>query len=384
MRVLVCPQEFKGSLTAEEAAAAIARGARNALARRGLAGLVVERPIADGGPGTLALLAGATGAGVRRVGVAGPLGEPVSARLALLPRAGRAPLAIVEPAEACGLALLPPGRRDPAAATTRGVGELLLRALLDGAREVVVGVGGTATNDGGSGAASALGLMLRDARGAPLAEGGAALAHLARIERAPGEGTPGPLAGAVVRIAVDVSNPLLGPEGATATYGPQKGVDAALLPRLEAGLARWADRCREDLGVDVADREGAGAGGGLPVGLLAASCAGGAEARIEGGSALVGEAVGLPAAARAADVVITGEGRLDEQSAFGKATSYAASVAASAGLPCLAVCGELGSTPPGVRDVEAAGAGRSAEEAMRRAEALVARAAERLLARFLA
>lgn len=384
MRVLVCPQEFKGSLTAQQAASAIARGARRAIARSGVAGRVIERPIADGGPGTLDLLAAAPGSRVRRVAVTGPLGEPVSARLALLARPGKAPIAVVESAEACGLARLPAGRRDPARTTTRGVGELLACALEAGAREVVIGVGGTATNDGGSGAARALGLMLRDARGAPLAEGGAALVDLARIERARPPGPPGAFRGAVLRIAVDVANPLLGPEGATATYGPQKGVDAPLAARLEAGLARWAARCREDLGVDAAGVAGAGAGGGLPLGLLAVSAAGGAVARVEGGAALVGEAVGLASAARRSDLIITGEGRLDEQSAFGKATSYAAALAASAGRPCLAVCGEVTSWPPGVLDAEAAGAGRSDEEAMRRAEPLVALAAERLLIRFLA
>ncbi len=384
MRVLVCPQEFKGSLTAEQAASSIARGARRALARAGVEGRVVERPLADGGPGTVDVLAAAEPAALSRVRVSGPLGEPVAARLAMLARASGAPVAIVESAEACGIARLSAGRRDPARATTRGVGELITRALAHGAREIVVGVGGTATNDGGAGAARALGLALIDARGAPLAEGGGALVDLGRIERARGGPCSEALRGASLRIAVDVANPLLGPEGATAVYGPQKGVDAVLARRLEAGLARWAARCLEDVGVDVADVAGAGAGGGLPVGLLAAAAAAGAEAKLEGGAALVGEAVGLAAAARRSDLVITGEGRLDEQSAFGKATHYAAGVAAAAGRPCLAVCGELAARPPGLVDYEEAAAGRPPEEAMRRAHELVMRAAERLVTRFLA
>ena len=151
----------------------------------------------------------------------------------------------------------------------------------------------------------------------------------------------------------------------------------------EAGLARWVERCRADLGVDVEERAGAGAGGGLPVGLLAAAAVSGAEASIESGAALVGEAVGLAAAARRADLVITGEGRLDAQSSFGKSTAHAADLATEAGRPCLAVCGELVALPPGIADAEAAGAGRSSEEAMRLAPELVSQAAERLVTRFL-
>ncbi len=385
MRVLVCPQEFRGSLTAEEAASAIARGARRALDRSGVASRVIEQPIADGGPGTLSVLTAAAGAArVLRVHVTGPLGDPVGARLALLPGSAGTPVAVIESAEACGLGRVPEGRRDPGRATTRGVGELVARALAEGAREIVVGVGGTATNDGGAGAARVLGLALRDAAGAPLAEGGEALAGLARIERAQGASSPEALGGATLRIAVDVANPLLGPQGAIAVYGPQKGVEAALAGRLEAGLERWAARCREDQGVDLSEVEGAGAGGGLPVGLLTAASAGGAGGQIESGAAFVGEAIGFDAAARRADLIITGEGRLDEQSAFGKATRYAADVAAAAGRPCLAVCGEVASRPAGVLDAEGAGAGRPAEEAMRRADELVTLAADRLLTRFLA
>ncbi len=386
MRLLICPQEFKGSLTAGQAASAIARGARRALGLAGVVPTLVERPLADGGPGTLEILTALSrlsGWRLHRTLVTGPLGEAVEARFAVL-RRGPPPLAIVESAQACGLLLLPAERRDPARASTRGVGGLIAEALTVGAREVVVGVGGSGTNDGGAGAARALGLALRDEAGAPLAEGGAALVGLARVERAPlSRALAGALEGARLRIAVDVSNPLLGPTGATAVYGPQKGAGAALAPTLEAGLARWAERCRADLGVDIEEPAGAGAGGGLPAGLLAAAAAAGAEASVESGAALVGEAVGLPAAVRRADLVITGEGRLDAQSGFGKATAHAADVATAAGRPCLAVCGKLEALPPGIGDAEEAGAGRSTEEAMRLAPELVSQAAERLVTRFL-
>jgi glycerate kinase len=390
MRLLICPQEFKGSLTAGQAASAIARGARRALGLVDMVAMVVERPLADGGPGTLDILAtlprssGAGGGTLRRVRVTGPLGEAVPARFALLPRTDGPPLAVVESAQACGLLLLPAERRDPAQATTRGVGELIAAALAEGAREVVVGVGGSGTNDGGAGAARALGLALRDAEGAPLAEGGAALVGPARVELAPlSTALASALDGARLRIAVDVTSPLLGPLGATAVYGPQKGVDAALARTLEAGLARWAERCRDDLSVDIEEPAGAGAGGGLAAGLLAAAATSGATASVESGAALVGEAVGLRAAARRADLVITGEGRLDAQSGFGKSTAHAADVATAEGRACLAVCGEFELLPPGIADAEEAGAGRSTEEAMRLAPELVSQAAERLVTRYL-
>ncbi len=390
MRLLICPQEFKGSLAAAQAASAIARGARRALGLAGVTATVVERPLADGGPGTLQILAErspsapAGGVALRRVLVTGPLGEAVEARFALFPRPSATPLAVVESAQACGILMLPSERRDPGRATTRGVGELVAAALSAGAREVLIGVGGTATNDGGAGAARVLGLALRDAEGVPLAEGGAALADLAQVARAPmSRALARAMAGARLRVAVDVTSPLLGPLGATAVYGPQKGVDAALAPVLEAGLARWAERCREELGVDVEEPAGAGAGGGLPAGLLAAAHAAGSDASVESGAALVGQAVGLAAAVRRADLVITGEGRLDLQSGLGKTTAHAADVATAAGRPCLAVCGELEALPPGIVDAEAAGAGHEAEQAMRLAPELVSQAAERLVTRYL-
>jgi len=390
MRLLICPQEFKGSLTAEQAASAIARGARRALGLADVVATVVERPLADGGPGTLDILAtlprssGAAGGMLRRANVTGPLGEAVTARFALLPRPDAPPLAVVESAQACGLLLLPAERRDPAHATTRGVGELIAAALAAGAREVVVGVGGSGTNDGGAGAARALGLSLRDVDGAPLAEGGAPLVGLARVELAPlSTALASALDGARLRIAVDVTSPLLGPLGATSVYGRQKGVDAALAPKLEAGLTRWAERCRDDLSVDIEEPAGAGAGGGLPAGLLAVAATSGATASVESGAAFVGDAVGLAAAARRADLVITGEGRLDAQSSFGKSTAHAADVAIAAARPCLAVCGELEVLPPGIADAEEAGSGRSREEAMHLAPELVSQAAERLVTRYL-
>ena len=369
LRILICPQEFKGSLTATEAAHAIAEGVRRALPDAEL----VEAPTADGGPGTVSLVHAAAGGELIEGRWRGPLGDPVDAVYALLPDGG----AVIEAATTAGLVLVPEARRDPAAASTFGVGEQVHDALKRGARRITVGVGGTGSNDGGAGAAQALGYRLLDAGGDELGPGGLELARLVRIDRA---GRDPLLAGAELRIAVDVTNTLLGDEGATAVYGPQKGVTPDLAPRLEAALTRWAERCRAELGVEIASVEGGGAGGGLAAGLIAA-----AGATVESGAVLVGEAIGLPQQVRDADLVITGEGRLDAQTAYGKAVAYVAALAREAGTPCLAVAGAVDATPDGIRDAEAAApAGMPLDEAISRAAELVATAAERLVGRYAA
>lgn len=369
LRILVCPQEFKGSLTAAEAAHAIAAGTRAALPDA----QVEELPLADGGPGTASIVTqAAVGTLVTRT-VRGPLGEPVRASFGLLP--GNPPRAVVEAAEAAGLVLVPAAERDPGRASSYGVGELLRAALEADAREVIVGVGGTGTNDGGAGLAQALGYTLLDTRGTRISAGPLELARLHRIEW--GDVEPR-LRDARVRVAVDVRNPLLGPQGATAVYGPQKGVTAELAPRLEAALARWAEVVARDLGVAIADVPGAGAGGGIAAGLLA-TCG----ASIESGAALVGEAAGLSAALARADLVVTGEGRLDAQTGYGKTVAYALERAGEAGVPCLVVAGSIEAVPPGVRDAEASAvAGEPVEVAMAHAVERVQAAAERVVRRY--
>ena len=367
MRVLVCPQEFKGSLSAQQAAGAIAAGVLRALPDAE----VVEAPMADGGPGTAALVGAAAGGELVQGRWRGPLDAAVEGTYALLPDG----TAVVEAAVTAGLVLVPERERDPARASTYGVGEQIADALRRGARRIVVGVGGTGTNDGGAGVAQALGVRLLDVAGAELGPGGLELARLARIDASD---VPPALREAELRVAVDVTNPLLGPEGATAVYGPQKGVGAALAPRLEAALTRWAERCRGDLLVEVAGLAGSGAGGGLPAGLAAV-----AGASIERGAALVGEAVELPALVREAEVVITGEGRLDAQTAYGKTVAYVASLARGAGRPCLAVAGSVDEPPDGLAGIEATmPQGMALEQAMGRAAELVADAAERLVRRY--
>lgn len=339
-RILVCPQEFKGSLTAIEATAAIAAGVRAALPDTE----VIELAMADGGPGMVAIVARATGAALIRHIATGPLGDPVEATYALLERPGEPTLAVIEAAAAAGLVLIPAERRDPALATSRGVGEQIRHAIEHGAREVIVGVGGTATNDGGAGAAQALGVRLLDLRSVDLPPGGRALVQLARVEAA----QDAAIRDLDLRIAVDVQNLLLGEAGATAVYGAQKGIADWQAPAMHAALAHWADRLRDDLHLDLAALPGSGAGGGIPAGLLAA-CPGGC---IESGAALIAGAIGLAEAIASADLVITGEGSMDRQTAYGKSVAHVAALAVAAGTPCLAVAGIVEGLPTGILDAE--------------------------------
>jgi glycerate kinase len=256
--VVVAPDSFKGSLSAVEAAAAMERGVRAAWpdAR------VVKIPIADGGEGTVEAMVSATGGRYETRTVRGPLGRPVEARWGVL---GDGRTAVVEMAAASGLTLVPEGRRDPRVATTHGTGQLIRAALDAGFRHIVVGIGGSATNDGGSGMARALGVRFLDGRGHPLPEGGAALLRVDSIDLS---GIDPRLAGTELLVACDVDNPLTGPQGASAVYGPQKGATPAVVLELDAALERYAEVARKATGRDVARLPGAGAAGGLGAGLL--------------------------------------------------------------------------------------------------------------------
>ena len=328
MRIVVAPQAFKESLSARDAAEAIARGVRRVLPSADIALL----PVADGGDDTLATLVDTTGGEYRDAQVTGPLGVQVRARWGVL---GDGVTAVVEAAEACGLARMPPRHpRDPSRTTTRGVGELMRHALDRGHRRIIVGVGGSATNDGGAGMAQALGVRLLDREGRDLGPGGASLAELASIDAS---GRDPRLAEATVTVAVDVSNPLCGPQGAAATYGPQKGATPEMVELLDAALARMADVVQRDLGLDVRDLPGAGAAGGMGAGLVAF-----AGAELRPGADLVCEAVDLERHVQGADLVIVGEGRLDWQTAFNKAPFAVARRAQRHGVPVLALVGSLG------------------------------------------
>jgi glycerate kinase len=298
-RWLVAPQEFKGTLTAAEAATALAEGLR-----QGAPGVELDvAPLADGGPGTVdALLAGVGGERVTRT-VRGPLGTPVRATYGLLD-SGRT--AVIEMAVASGLSLLAPGERDPRRSSTSGTGELMRAALDAGCERLILGLGGSATNDGGTGALAALGFRFLDEHGAPLPPGGATLRRLARVDTG---GRHPRLAEVELLVATDVTAPLLGPDGASRLFGPQKGADAATVAELESALARFA----EVVAPGLAQAPGAGAAGGFGYGL--AALAGG---RLVSGYGMVARTLRLPERLAAADVVLTGEGRFDRQTALGK------------------------------------------------------------------
>ena len=326
MRILIAPQEFKGTLTARAAAEAIARGLRRALPEAELDLL----PMADGGPGTLDALVAATGGRVIETEVRGPLGAPVRARWGAL---GDGKTAVVEMAEASGLVLVPEAERDPRRATTFGTGELLRAALDTGYRRIIVGVGGSATNDGGAGLARALGVRLLDGEGVELPPGGAALARLARIDASPLDPR---LAESEIVIAADVTNPLYGPDGTSLLYGAQKGAGDAVARELDAALAHFADVVKRDLGLDLADVPGSGAAGGLAYGLLV-FCG----ATLRPGFDVVAEATDFGGRLARADLVITGEGRLDRQTAFGKTAAGVARAARAARKPVVAIAGSV-------------------------------------------
>ena len=326
MRILVSPQEFKGSLTARQAAEAIAAGLRRALPDA----VLDLAPMADGGPGTLEALLSAASGQAKTARVRDPLGRPRETAWGLLTEG---PTAVIEMAASSGLVLLKPGERDPRIASTYGTGQLISAALDAGCRRLIIGVGGSATNDGGAGIAQALGARLLDKQGKDLPPGGAALAALDRIDIS---GLDPRLRDCEITVATDVVNPLLGPSGASVLYGPQKGATAAVVAELEAALGRYAEVVERDLGVDIASLPGAGSAGGAGGGLVAFL-----KARVVSGAELVAEAIGLRRRLAEANVAITGEGRLDRQTAFGKAVAVVARLAKEQGRPVIALVGSL-------------------------------------------
>ncbi len=324
MKVVIAPNAFKGTLTASQAAASIARGVREVFPEAE----VIEVPVADGGDGTVDALVSAHHGKYSTTRVDGPLGDPVRAVYGLI-EAGRT--GVAELASASGLRLIPAGRRDPRKASTYGFGQLLRAVRGAGVQQVIAGIGGSATNDGGAGMAQALGYRLLDVYGVDLPRGGAALARLGRIE--PGGFDRGWLA-LNLMVACDVTNPLTGPQGASAVYGPQKGADEAAVRDLDAALSHFAAIIERDLGKQVADVPGAGAAGGAGAGLMAFL-----GARLVPGAALIVTASGFDERIRGADLVITGEGRVDSQTAYGKAPGEVAKRAREARIPVLLIAG---------------------------------------------
>lgn len=309
VKVLIAPDSFKGSLTAKQAADAIEAGVLKAAPHA----KCVKVPMADGGEGTVQSLVDATNGTFITVKVTGPLGTPVDATYGLL---GDGKTAVIEMAAASGIQFVDEETRNPFITTTRGTGELIINALDRGVSDIIVGLGGSATNDGGSGMARALGVRFLDGQGNPLEEGGLALKDLATIDVSDLDPR---LDGVSITLASDVTNPLAGPTGASAVFGPQKGATPEMVKQLDASLKHYAKLIDRQLRRDVADIPGAGAAGGLGAGFLAFT-----DSRMRSGVETVVEATGLKSKARGADYCFTGEGGIDFQTQYGKTPMGAA------------------------------------------------------------
>ena len=327
MHIVIAPQALKGSLTATEAGQAIATGVQ-AIYPEAEVKII---PMADGGEGTVQALVDATGGEVITQTVTGPLDQLVDAFYGIL---GDGKTAVIEMAACAGLPLLTPEQRDPRITTTYGVGELIRAALDRGCRSFIIGIGGSATNDGGAGMVQALGTTLHTAEGKPIARGGAALSTLASISI---QQMDPRLQECTFEVACDVTNPLCGPQGASVVFGPQKGATPEMVYQLDQALDHYARVIQRDLGITVKDTPGAGAAGGLGAGLIAFL-----HAKILSGAQVVLTASNFDARAEGAELVITAEGQIDGQTACGKSIGVLAQFAKRHALPVLALTGNLG------------------------------------------
>ncbi|SFT15483.1 glycerate kinase [Paenibacillus sp. BC26] len=324
MKVVIAPDSFKGSATAKELCSAIARGIRSVMPEAEL----LELPLADGGEGIMDNLVHATGGKRIEAAATDPLGRAMTAAYGVL---GDGETVIIEMAQASGLPLLTAEERQPLLTSSRGTGELIKHALDQGYRKFIIGLGGSATNDGGSGMLRALGLQLQDAQGQPLAEGGGALSKLAELDIS---GLDSRLAESRVTIASDVTNTLCGPQGASAIFGPQKGATPEMVAVLDEGLRKFAEQIHAIRGIDVLTLPGGGAAGGMGAGI-----AGFMNAVVRPGIEVVMEASGFAAAAKDADYIMTGEGKLDEQTLSGKVAAGVCEAAGQLGVPVIILCG---------------------------------------------
>lgn len=326
MKIVIAPDSFKESLTALEVAEAIEAGLKKVLPDAEY----VKVPMADGGEGTVQSLVDATEGRLISAEVCAPLGNKVKAEFGL---SGDGRTAIIEMAAASGLHLVPPEARNPLRTTSYGTGELILAALDEGVEKIIVGIGGSATNDGGAGMLQALGALLLDAQHQPIGAGGGCLQDLAAIDLS---GLDKRLADVEIVVACDVDNPLCGEKGASAVFGPQKGATAEMVQALDSGLQHFADIAARDLGLDIQSPAGAGAAGGMGGGVLLLP-----DARLQAGVQIVMEAVKLAEKVQDADLVITGEGRMDAQSVHGKTPIGVAHTAKAFGKPVIAIVGCL-------------------------------------------
>ncbi len=327
MKIIIAPDSFKESLCSAEVAKQIEAGFREVFP----AADYIKLPVADGGEGTVDALVAATAGDLRHLSVCGPLGEQLEAFYGVC---GDGKTAVIEMAAASGLALVPPAKRNPLLTSSFGTGELIRAALDEGLRHLIIGIGGSATNDGGAGMLQALGVRLLDQQGQEIGGGGSELGRLDRIEI---DNLDARLKDCRIEVACDVDNPLIGERGASAIFGPQKGATPEMVVALENNLVNFARLVERDLGRKIADVPGAGAAGGMGGAML-----GFLDATLRPGVDIVIDAIGLESLLQGADLVITGEGRIDRQSVFGKAPVGIAREAKRKNVPVVAIAGSLG------------------------------------------
>ena len=370
MKIVIAPQSFKGSLSAREVAQAIAKGIKRVVPDAE----TIMVPMADGGEGTVEALVYATHGQIMATEVTGPFGEKVIAKWGIL---GDRVSGVVEMAAASGITLVLPDKLNPLVATTYGTGELIRATLDAGCRSLIIGIGGSATNDGGAGLAQVLGVKLLDEKGKELPWGGAALARLSRIDIS---GLDRRLAECQVTMACDVTNPLCGEKGASRVYGPQKGATEEMCQQLDEALRNYAEVIKRDLGIDVMEIPGAGAAGGLGAGLVAFL-----GAKPMSGIEMVSEAVGLTNYLKEVSLVFTGEGRMDSQTLFGKTVAGVTAKAKAFRIPVIAIVGELAGDYKEIHQhgidavVSIAPGPISLKKSLANAERLIADATERAL-----
>ncbi len=370
MKIVLAPDSYKGSLTAKEACDAMEAGIRRVLPEAE----IVKVPMADGGEGTVQSLVDATGGRFMTRQVTNPLGEPVNAQYGIL---GDGKTAVIEMAEASGLYRIPADRRNPLVTTTYGTGELIRAALDQGCRKFILGIGGSATNDGGTGMAQALGVKFFDKEGRELPFGGGSLGQLQRIDMS---GVDPRLKDCEFTVACDVDNPLTGPNGASHVFGPQKGATPDMVVELDRNLAHYAKMIERDLGTSVSDLPGAGAAGGLGAAMVAFL-----GATLKRGVEIVVEATRLAEHVQGADLVLSGEGQIDFQTERGKTPFGVAKVAQKAGVPVILIAGSIGRGVEvlyqhGVQSVfSIVNRPMSLQEAMEQARDLLADATERIV-----
>jgi glycerate kinase len=369
MKILIAPDSFKGSNSSVAVANRIEAGAKRVFP----SAEIVKIPIADGGEGTVEALVLGAGGEFHQAIVTGPMGKPVTATYGILSNG----TGVIEMAAASGLPLVPENERNPLNATTFGVGELMLEVLDRGCASIVIGLGGSATNDGGVGMAQALGVSFKDKSGRELELGASRIAQLATVDAS---GMSAKISGASIVIASDVNSPLCGPKGASHVFGPQKGADVDMVKELDSALAHLADTVKAQLGIDIANTPGAGAAGGLGYGLMA-FCG----AKMKPGIETVMDSVGMDERLEGCDIVITGEGKIDGQSVFGKVPVGVAQRAKKYGVPVLAIVGGIGDGAEAVYDhgvdsiMSSVNNAMPLSEAIANGDALLEEAAERAM-----